>query len=226
MLRAELERRRLEERTPECLPEAALEALADGTLGNLSDRDRSHLGGCLRCLHDYASLRTLVEAARDEGAAADRLDSEAPAPGLSRPGLRARMIDTLERLRRPLAVRVPAGWAAVAMTAAVVLTWLATAQPWRTPLEVPSVIEFSTARGQRTVTGIVRGIEDRSTSDAMAHLLHVDDAEGSAFTVFSWGQPAVAVGDQVEIVGTFFQVDGRATGRVYQGVASSVRRSR
>lgn len=221
LLRGDLERRRGQERTPQCLPDVTLAALADGSLGELADRERDHLAECLRCLYDYASLRSLVDAAAPGGRAPAR---GAEAVGASA-GTRTPIVQPFARVRRPLAVRIPAGWAAMATAAAMVLTWVVSTQPWRSA-DTSSITEFSTVRGERTVAGTVRDMEDKSTSDAAAYVVHVQDAEGSSFTVFAWGRPTVAVGDRVHIVGTFFQVDSPGAGRLYQGVASSIRRSR
>src|SRR5262245_47609567 len=60
----ELERRRAQERTPECLPDATLEALA---CDSLSRRDKdaavAHMSICMVCMQAYAGLRSLLVAA-------------------------------------------------------------------------------------------------------------------------------------------------------------------
>jgi hypothetical protein len=216
--------RRRQDPPAECLSDATVERLADGTLSaERTAAARAHLEGCLSCLQVYAAMRSLLEVATlDEPAAA----SASP--------LTAARGDRVARAtspwRRVAAIREPLPWTVAAAAAAVLLTWTLGVVPERAervssnPTSARSTVELA-ADGTRRVTGTVAEIRDSSTQGMPAHVIALDDAGGARYTVFVWGAPTIVAGDAITIEGAF-SPDAAIGGRMaYKGVASVVERS-
>lgn len=175
---------------PDCLDDATLAALADGSLSAArSTASAAHLRDCVLCLHAYAAVRRL-------------LDHPEPRPRLP--------------IRRLLAARVPVAWTLATAAAAVILTWMVATTVVRRDAEPPSVIEMSGGpQAIETVAGTVTALERAGTEDAPAHVVEVVAAGGRRYIVFVWGAPTSRIGDHVAIDGHF-----SAEGGVRRGVAT------
>lgn len=182
-----------------CLADATLEALADGSLGATETTAAgAHLRECLGCLHAYAAVRALLE----------------PPP---RPQTHC--------VRRLVATRVRLPWAAAAMAAAVVLTWLLATTAGREPAapDAPRVIEMAGRQGPQTVAGAVQTVEDAGAPAVAAHVLGLAGDDGRRYTIFVWGGPTVRVGDRVSVEGHFEQTEESAAASARHGVAIRLR---
>jgi len=195
-----LERSRAVGEREGCLADAALEALADGSLPIAETAAASvHLRDCVGCLHAYASVRALLE-------------PEAP---VAQPAL-----------RRIVATRIPLGWAVVAAAAMVVVTWtLATTVGRERGLEgdAPRMVELSGQQGTQNLSGAVQAVDDASTTAVDAHVLEIAGEDGRRYTIFVWGSPTSHVGDRVSVEGNFGPVDESAGASALRGVAIRVR---
>jgi S1-C subfamily serine protease len=105
----------------DCLPGALLERyLADDVDSSARARIDAHLEQCLVCLSGLVDLRDLLDGLKAPGTVSERvavrLDELTRAP-VPLPSRIARFVS------RALAIRIPAGWMLVPVTAAAILTW-------------------------------------------------------------------------------------------------------
>jgi hypothetical protein len=211
---ATLERRR-QSAGPDCLAEATLERLADGTLPAAdAGAARAHLGRCLACLHAYAVLRSLLEAGAVE------------TPEVS--GAKSAIIG---RVRRVLSLRLPLPWTVAVAAACGLLTWTLGVVPHRAERGLArqpggrSTIEL-TGESARRVSGTVSQVRDASTQGMPAHVLELIDEAGVRYTVFVWGPATVRAGDPITVQGAFSREEAPGAKTSYRGVAGVVERQR
>ena len=207
--------RRWQSAGPDCLAEATLENLIDGTLpASEAGAARAHLDSCLACLHAYAVLRSLLEVGAVE------------TPEVS--GARSA---TIGRVRRMLSIRLPLPWTIAAAAACALLTWTLGVVPHRAergsvaqPV-APSTNELA-GESARRVSGTVSQVRDASTPGMPAHVLELSDEAGARYTVFVWGPATVRAGDPITVQGAFSREEAPGAGTAYRGVAGVVERQR
>ena len=210
---ATLERRR-QSAGPDCLAEATLERLTDGTLPAAeAAAARAHLDSCLACLHGYAVLRSLLEAGALE------------TPEVSRAG-RA----VIGSVRRILSIRLPLPWAVAVAAACALLTWtlgVVGDRAERDSARPPggSTVELA-GESARRVSGTVSQVRDASTQGMPAHVLELSDEAGARYTVFVWGPVTVRAGDPITVQGAVSREEAPGTRTSYRGVAGVVERQR
>ena len=211
---ATLERRR-QSAGPECLAEATLESLIDGTLPAAGVRAaRAHLDSCLACLHAYAALRSLLEAGAVE------------TPEVSRAGS-----PVVGSVRRVLSIRLPLPWTVAAAAACALLTWTLGVVPHRAERGAvrqpggPSTTELA-GESARRVSGTVSQVRDASTQGMPAHVLDLIDEAGARYTVFVWGPATVRAGEPITVQGAFSREESPGAKTSYRGVAGVVERQR
>ncbi len=218
---ATLERRR-QAAGPDCLAEATLESLIDGTLSAAdAGAARAHLDSCLTCLHAYAVLRSLLEAGAVE------------TPEVSVPLRRATGAGraTIGRVRRVLSLRLPLPWTVAVAAACALLTWTLGALPHRAERGSASqpggrsTIELA-GESARRVSGTVSQVRDASTQGMPAHVLELSDEAGARYTVFVWGPATVRAGDPITVQGAFSREESPGAKTSYRGVAGVVDRQR
>jgi hypothetical protein len=196
----------------DCLAEATLESLIDGTVPAADAR--AHLDSCLACLHAYAALRSLLEAGAVETPAVSGVGSV-----------------RIGRVRRVLSIRLPLPWTVAAAAACALLTWTLGVVPHRAeqgsarPPGGPSTIELA-GESARRVSGTVSQVRDASTQGMPAHVLELNDEAGARYTVFVWGPSTVRAGDPITVQGAFSREEAPGTRTSYRGVAGVVERQR
>lgn len=240
-LAEDLDWRRRQSRTADCLDDDVLNDLAAGRLEAARARSATgHLKGCLECLHAYASLRGLTAETSDEVAeTSDEAAAMTPSPSATPVSRRA-----WERLFEMFRWRIPLGWSVATAMATAVVVWLAypamrttsSPGPWpmaefssreapsrsSAPASTPAPPPRETA--PRTVTGTVERVEPKDTEGVKSYVVILTERPGGAtYVVFAWGTPTVRAGQSVQARGVFMPLDVAPPGR-YQGVATDLRR--
>lgn len=209
-----------------CLRIALLEQFATGSLDpRTRERVDGHLNDCLPCLNKFTELRDDLHCIAAPGPTSPMLAKHLNKLIGGKPGW----------LQRAFVFRVPAGWAAAGMAAAILITWTITytSQRSNTTVEWPFFDPTSSERlkpahsqAPRTVSGVVSSIRDATSNGVEAHVVTLKDTSGATYVLFAWGRPTVRPGDSVEIDGIFTGATQTAGLPVYQGIVTQLRRVR
>jgi hypothetical protein len=197
------------------------------------DGSDTHLGACLPCLDRFVELRDVVHGIAAPQRVSRRLARRlADLQGVSTADtLRTRFINGLGRA---FVIRVPAWALAVTAAAVVGITWIATQHVYQPAVGVqwplpdptrPDSLTPAHGQGARTVTGVVRSVQDATSHGVDAHVLGLTDASGATYLLFAWGRPTVRPGDNVEIEALFTSIPQQAGPPVYQGLVTELRRA-
>lgn len=219
-LAQDLELERETRATKECLSDAMLEQLADGSLPAAAARSASHhLGSCLPCLQAYGSLRSLL-AVLDSPENSGHVSARTHAKWQLIPAWLAKVCDLF-------AWRIPAGALVFVAAACILVTWVTATRLDRIastgplfPFSPITKLSDPVANGRRlTVTGIVARVQDVSFEGVPAHIVRLRDHAATEYIVFAWGAPTIMPGQSVEIEGLFQRTSEPPKAPTYRGIA-------
>jgi hypothetical protein len=123
------------------------------------------------------------------------------------------------------------------MAAAILITWVAVENlsgpagrvEWPAGVPDPTAPRRLTPadrQATRTVSGVVSTIRDATSGGIEAHVVSLEDAQGTTYVLFAWGRPTVGPGDAVEIDGIFTVTSQGAGKLTYQGIAAGLRKAK
>ena len=204
----------------DCVTTQDLESRLAGRLEpSAQTRVDAHLEPCLTCLNSFVELRDTLQGLADPAPASPAL--QRVLDGLIAITPRgAREPESSGRLGRLVRARFPA-WAVAGIAASLLAVWALGRDP-----DVPARLTPVHSESARTVSGVVGGIRDATANGVEAHVVSVTDAAGASYELFVWGPPSVRAGDAVEIDAVVAGTADGAGRRVYQGVATTMRRTR